>query len=1569
MQAIAEGGGMLASRLNQILKRQQHQFPLRSLLVLPFVVQVLVTVSLVGYLSYRSGQKTVEQLAEHLLQETSDRIGQTLEEYLQFAHQTNQINIAAVRSGAIQFNNPDQLHRFLILQHQEDQRLTGRLFGTPQGDFRLVHRVGATEFNTGFTHLRAGEFPYEIGVATPQNPAQVKVYSTDSNGNLGRLLETTQNVDVRQRPWYRQAVALGRAGWTEPFQIGASNQLALSAFAPFYDAEQRLQGVFAANISLSYLSRFLQTLALRTTGQILIVEQNGLLIASSGEEQPYTTSVPAYSGPVTAPSQGKFQRLKLETSTSPLTRATGQALQQRVLLAGADSALRVPQTTTLQQFDFEGDRYFLWVAPYHQAQGLDWLIVTVVPASSFLSEIQKNGQQTLGLCGLTILSSIALGLWLARKITRPIEDLDRRVQQFAAETGGFAMPPSAIQEVESLRQTMQHMAARLTQSFQELKASEQKFAQLIKNLPLGVTVFDRAGKPLLMNQKGGRLLGQLSLETPLAEVLERVRWYRAGTNQFYPVAELPLAQALRGELAQADDVDVEVDGERRSLEVQAVPVLDGNGQVEFVIHAFKDITQRRQAETSQTIFNESTDALFLVDPKTRLTVNCNQRAVELFEATNSQQLIGIEGQTLQRRQFTAQELEHITHDLQQKGFWSLEAEYVTLRGNQFWGLLAVKPIALGGRSMYLVRVTDIGDRKQAEFALQAKTEELNRFFAVALDLLCVANDAGYFWRLNDQWEKTLGYSLSELQGSRFLDYVHPEDVEQTLAAMATLKAQEELFNFVNRYRCQDGSYRWFEWRSVYVGQLIYAAARDITERKQAEAILQRTTQQLQTFLDHAPAIISLFDQDGRYLQVNPAFAALLQRPETAIIGRTFGELFPVSVAQQLYDNLAQVLTVNAPILVEDAWELAVGCFYFQTSIFPIPAILGERQTFWAIATDVTERRRSELERQQAALRLHESEARYRAIVEDQTELIIRFQPDGTLTFVNDTFCRYFGLTKNHVLGTNYRTWVDARDQAEVDYQVAQLTPAQPVNVIEHRVVANGAVRWMQWTNRAFYDELGVLVELQAVGRDVDDRKQLELALQTSEATLATILDSARVAIIQVRVYPDGSIHYDYVSRQSKDVFGIAAEAFFPDGQVWRSRVHAEDWEHRIQPQLTAMRASQAPRNWSEEYRFFRPDGAIAWILANVVARWNEANGCWNVTVVDTDITTLKQAEQTVRQSEAKFATIFHQNPAPAWIATLETGYFLDVNQSFCKFLGYAVNELLWRTDVELKLWKNGNDWEVFRQALKQFGTLVNFETVFCTHDHTTRTVLLAANVHDLNGQDCVIGILSDISDRKQAEFELQESLLEKEVLLLEVYHRVKNNLQLIQSMLRRQQRRLQSAEAVQALQESWDRVMAISLVHDTLYQSNNLAQIDLADYIPAIVQQVAASYAEHADAIAINMQIQSVIVPMKKAICCGLVLNELLTNAFKYAFPGVAQGHIDVIVSWAEGCRVPTVQMQLNDNGVGLPNTIQLNHLQTLGLDLVQDFVTQLKGTLTIKIQSGTQFLITFPIKAQTPHD
>jgi len=181
-------------------------------------------------------------------------------------------------------------------------------------------------------------------------------------------------------------------------------------------------------------------------------------------------------------------------------------------------------------------------------------------------------------------------------------------------------------------------------------------------------------------------------------------------------------------------------------------------------------------------------------------------------------------------------------------------------------------VEYGGQTYNCAFVQDISERKRAEATLRAKTEELDQFFSVSLELLCIATTDGFIVRLNPQWQQVLGYSLAELKQVRFLDFVHPDDQEATLQAMSQLSAQQPVLRFVNRYRCKDGSYRWIEWSSTPSGHLVYAAARDITERRQIEQDLQESHRMLRDVLEHIPVRVFWKDLESRYLGCNRLFA-------------------------------------------------------------------------------------------------------------------------------------------------------------------------------------------------------------------------------------------------------------------------------------------------------------------------------------------------------------------------------------------------------------------------------------------------------------------------------------------------------------------------------------------------------------------------------------------------------------------------------------------------------------------------------------------------------------------------
>jgi PAS domain S-box-containing protein len=220
-----------------------------------------------------------------------------------------------------------------------------------------------------------------------------------------------------------------------------------------------------------------------------------------------------------------------------------------------------------------------------------------------------------------------------------------------------------------------------------------------------------------------------------------------------------------------------------------------------------------------------------------------------------------------------------------------------------------------------------------------------------------------------------------------------------------------------------------------------------------------------------------------------------------------------------------------------------------------------------------------------------------------------------------------------------------------------------------------------------------------------------------------------------------------------------------------------------------------------------------------------------------------------------------------------------------------------------------------------------------------------------------VAIQQDITQQKQADDKIRGSLKEKEVLLQEIHHRVKNNLGIVSGLLQMQCRRTQNAQATAILRDSQNRIASIALVHEKLYRSEELADIDFAQYIPDLTTHLFDSYNVSSNQIKLIIQVDNASLDIETAIPCGLIINELVSNALKYSFPEQLIGKIEVKFYQDAGGELILI---VRDNGVGLPAEFDSKKTKTLGLTLVQGLVKQLRGKLDIKSEQGTEFKITF---------
>jgi PAS domain S-box-containing protein len=305
------------------------------------------------------------------------------------------------------------------------------------------------------------------------------------------------------------------------------------------------------------------------------------------------------------------------------------------------------------------------------------------------------------------------------------------------------------------------------------------------------------------------------------------------------------------------------------------------------------------------------------------------------------------------------------------------------------------------------------------------------------------------------------------------------------------------------------------------------------------------------------------------------------------------------------------------------------------------------------------------------------------------------------------------------------------------------------------------------------------------------------------------------------------------------------------------------------------------------------------------------------------------------------------------------GWFIYVNQAVCRHLGYSRKEVLAMDvgdiDPNYPMEKRKEFWRNLQKEKK-----LTMETVHRRKDGTLIPVEATTNYVEFWGVEYEFVFVADITERKRAQEQIERDLKIKETLLQEIHHRVKNNFTVICSLLNLQSGKIDSKEdAVKAFHNSRQRIHSMLLVHENLYRARNLSHIDMKEYIETMIRDLLPVHQSNKK-IHVNLEIMNVYLDINAAIPCGLILNEIITNAFKHAFTGRSEGMVFVSFRPNEDNRYELI---VRDDGEGLPNQFDINAADTLGLQLIALLTEQIDGSLDIKNERGTEFRILFPKK------
>lgn len=441
----------LRSFPGKLARRQK----LRTVLVVPFVLQVCGAVGLVGYLSFQNGQRSIESLAQQLTDEVEVHIAERTQTYLAAPHAVNQLNQHALDLGQLKANTLNSMERHFWRQIQVFDRISYIQFGTPQGEF------------VGLAANDDGSFTYQV----TEYSGDLQTYSIKQNGQRGTKLETSPNFAPQKRPWYLIPEKKDKPTWTDIYAWVNPPTLAITLGQPYYDQSGTFQGVLATDLSIAQFSDFLRTLKIGKSGKSFILERSGLLVATSTSEQPFT---PSEKGP---------QRLPALESQDPVVRATTEKLLKRF---GTLQEISVRQQLAI---DIEGQRYFLQVNPLKDQHGLDWLSVVVVPEADFMEQIYANNRSTIGLSVAALLFAILIGVATARWVTSPILKINEAATAISSGDLQQNVALNRSDELGELARSFNQMVHDLRLSLEErnvvveaLKKSEQQLAEYNRSL-------------------------------------------------------------------------------------------------------------------------------------------------------------------------------------------------------------------------------------------------------------------------------------------------------------------------------------------------------------------------------------------------------------------------------------------------------------------------------------------------------------------------------------------------------------------------------------------------------------------------------------------------------------------------------------------------------------------------------------------------------------------------------------------------------------------------------------------------------------------------------------------------------------------------------------------------------------------------------------------------------------------------------------------------------------------------------------------------------------------------------
>jgi PAS domain S-box-containing protein len=605
--------------------------------------------------------------------------------------------------------------------------------------------------------------------------------------------------------------------------------------------------------------------------------------------------------------------------------------------------------------------------------------------------------------------------------------------------------------------------------------------------------------------------------------------------------------------------------------------------------------------------------------------------------------------------------------------------------------------------------------------------------------------------------------------------------------------------------------------------------------------------------------------------------------------------------------------------------------------------------------------------------------------------------DGYFKVLNPSWTRVLGWSREELLSKPWIEFVHPEDRGLTENVRSILIDGQEIYQFENRYLCkDGSIKWLAWNSFPYPEEK----ILYGVARDITDKKKMEGQLKERLKELACISSVRKETLENL---PEKEF-CKRVIRHVKEAMQFPGSAFPVielEGRIYRNGLTSSDLNKNLHALIKA-RGEVLGRLlvfYTEDKPFIIPEEQdLINSVADAIGLWYEWKRAQireaHAKQVLLGIRNVNQliVKETDRDSLVEKAcknlteTLGYQD---AWITMIDDKKNIHITKTsgkntcgFKKHFNQLTEEKLPACITDVVKSQSFHIYHGLESACSQcefsdknpnyavYSAPLNYQKKL----YGVLTVGVPPEFADLNEeQNLFIEVAEDIGfalykieleeKRKASEEQILKNLQEKEILLQEIHHRVKNNLNVISSLLKLQARKVNTKEdAIEAFKNSSNRVLAMALVHKKLYDTKNFEAVDLESYLISLARQLVSTYA-HGSQIRIKSDVEDIALDINTAVPCGLILNELISNALKYAFQGRETGEIHLKVFTPDS---ETVQIQVKDDGVGLPKGFDPTKSNTLGFHLVELLTEQIKGSLQVesKQSRGTVFTITFPQKA-----